>query len=254
MPGPSPRTVVLLAGLETLPGLDRSLRDRGIRPIRIEPFGIRPVPPRRWLPRLARRRAPDTLLVTSRTAVEAGVRPWVRTLAAMPPSLEAWAAGPGTAEALRPVVRGRIRTPSAIGGAAVVRALGPTPRRRILYLRSDRAGPDLARALRARGHIVYDVVAYRLVRLPPLRAPLRQALERARLLVAASPSGIEHLRARMERPAWRRLVADVPVVVLGDRSAKAARRAGFERIVVAPSTEPVRFTRLLLRELGHAGA
>ena len=254
MPGPSRPTVVLLAGPETLPRLDRALRGRGIRPVRLEPFGTRPVPPGRWLSRGVHRPPPDVLLVTSRAAVDAGVRPWVRALGRVPPSLEVWAAGPGTARALRVLVHRRVRTPPTVGGEAVVRALGATPRRRILYLRSDRAGPGLARALRGQGHIVRDVVVYRLVSLPPLPVDSRRALERARLLVAASPSGIEHLRARIGRSAWRRLVAHVPVVVLGARSAAAARRAGFPRVVVAPSTEPVRFTRLLLRELGHAGA
>ncbi len=202
--------------------------------------------------RLERPPLPDTVVVTSRVAVEAGVRPWRRRSRHRAPSLDFWAVGPGTAAALRRAGVRRVHRAALVGARHLARALSPGGPRRIVYFRSDLAGPRLARALRHRGHRVVEVVAYRVRPPPPLTAPARAELARADLLVVTSPSGLLDLRRRLGGPVFSRVSRATPLVVLGDRSRRTARALGFRRVSVAPSTTAQRFTRHLLRELRHA--
>ena len=244
-------TVVLLSSADTLAGIDPRLRRAGVRLVRLTAVEARPVEPARWLGRLARGPPPDTVVVTSRNAVRAGVVPWRRAGSGAPASVEFWAVGPGTASALHAAGIRRVHRPRVAGALAVARAIGRTPRRRVVYFRSDIAGPTLARELRQRGHRVVDVVVYRSVRPHRWSARARRALESADVLVATSPSSLTFLRA-LGRAAFARLASATPLVVLGDRSRRSARRHGFRHISVAPSTTAQRFTRHLLRELRNA--
>lgn len=134
----------------------------------------------------------------------------------------------------------------------MVKALGKGPSRRILYLRSDAAGPRLARALRRNGHRVLDVVVYRLTAPSALTARDRHRLASADLLVVTSPSGLSTLRRRLSRSEFVRLTRSSRLVVLGERSRRAAAGHGFRQTSVAPTSTAQRFTRHLLRELRDA--
>jgi uroporphyrinogen-III synthase len=248
----SPPTVALLSAPDTLEGIDPLLRKAGVRLIRLASVAPRPVDPIDWLPRLRRAPTPDTVVVTSQFAVSAGVRPWRRAAGPLPASLEFWAVGPGTAEALRRVGAGRICRPPTVGAMAIATSLGRTPRRTIVYFRSNVAGPRVARALRLRGHRVVDLVVYRLDTPPPLTARERRKLTAANLLVVTSPSGLLGLKRRLDRRTFSRLRRTARLVVLGERSRWAARRHGFRHCSLAPSTTAQRFTRHLLRELRNA--
>jgi uroporphyrinogen-III synthase len=248
----SARTVVIFAGSATLSGVDRALRNSGIRVLRLRSLETRPVDPGIWLRRLSAFRGPDTALVTSRTAVLAGVVPWLRAEVRRR-SIEFWAVGPGTTAALRAAGLRRIRHPRTLGALGVARALGREGPRRIVYFRSAAAGTRLARELRAQGHEVADLVVYRLDRPAPLGLRACRAVSRADLLVVTSPSGLSELRRQLDRRTFRQLARARPLLVLGERSRRAARGHGFRHISVAPSTTAQRFTRHLLRELDHAG-
>lgn len=254
MARPARPSVVLLSASGSLPDVDRLLRRSGVRVHRIASISTRPVDPRLWRGRLRRAPPPDTVIVTSRAAVEAGVRPWRQARPRLPRPLEFWAVGPGTSEALRQAgVRG-VHRPRRSTAGEIARALPSRPPRCVVHFRSDRAGPRLARALRARGHRVVDLVVYRLQKMPRFTPRERRFLEEAGLLVVTSPSGLEAVRDRLDRPSFFRLTRSARLEVLGERSRRSARLLGFRYVSVAPSTTAQRFTRHLLRELRHARA
>jgi uroporphyrinogen-III synthase len=252
MARPSRPTVALLSAEGTLPGVDALLRREGVRPLRLVSVVPRPVAPDRWAKRLHRWGTPDTVVVTSRAAVFAGVLPWRRRTGRTTVRPEYWAAGPGTADALRRAGVRPVRRPRGMGATAVAEALRRTSPRSIVYFRSNAAGPGLARTLRSQGHRIADLVVYRLVPPPPLSASARRELATTTVLVATSPSALSALRRRLDAPTFARLRRSTNLVVLGDRSRRAARGHGFRHVSVAPSTTPQRFTRHLLRELRDA--
>ena len=246
--------VALVSAPGTLEGVDTRLRRAGIRPVRLRTIEPRSIRPEAWLPALLKRSVPDTVVVTSRAAVTAGVQPWFRAVDVREHPPEFWAVGPRTASALREVGIRRVRRARTVDSSGIARALGSREPRRILYFRSDRAGPGLARDLRRRGHLVLDRVVYRLGTLRSLPTRDREILTQANLVVATSPSGLEALRSRMGRAAFARVSRNVPLVVLGHRSRRAALDFGFRTVSVAPSTNAQRFTYYILQELRRAAA
>lgn len=202
---------------------------------------------------MTRAPAVDTVVVTSRAGVTAGVEPWLKTLPPGPQPCEFWAVGPGTARALRTVGVRRLRRPRTVGALALARELGRETRRTVLYFRSHRAGPGLARSLRSQGHRVLDVVVYRLEPTRTLTAQARRDLAIADLWIATSPSTLATLRESLDRQALSKLCRVAHLVVLGERSRRAASALGFEHVSVAPTTAAQAFTQHLLRELRNVG-
>lgn len=252
MPAGAPPTVVMFSAPGSLQRTDPLLRRAGVRLVRLTSLGSQAVDPATWLPRLTRTPTPDTVVVTSRTAVRTGVRPWRRASGPFPATLEFWAVGPGTAQALRQAGIRRVRRPRTVGAMALASSLVRGPPRSIVYFRSDLAGPRLARTLQDQHHRVVDLVVYRL-RAPARLAPrARRELSAADLLVVTSPSGLTNLHRRLDRRTFAQLSRATRLVVLGERSRRAAEDLGFRRTSVAPSTAPQRFTHHLLRELRDA--
>ncbi len=244
--------IALVSARGTLTGIDARLRRAGVNVVRLRSVEAQPVSPRVWLGPSLRRAPPDTVVVTSRAGVTAGVVPWSRAIPSSLVDTEFWAAGPGTVDALRTAGVRRVRRPAGLGSVAVVSALGARSRRRILYLRSDRAGVELARKLRRRGHRVTERVVYRLRAGRSWTAREKERLARADLLVITSPSGLVQARRQLGRAAFRRLARTARLVVLGSRSRRAAADLGFRRTSVAAPTTAQRFTQRLLQELRHA--
>src|SRR5208282_677151 len=247
------RTIAVLSASGTLEGIDPVLERAGVRVVRISTLESTPVPPERWRSRTAHGRTFDTVVVTSRTGVAAGIVPWLRTSGPRVGSPEFWAVGPGTSLALRGAGVRRVRRPRTAGTPALERALRRTDPRTILYFRSDRAGPVLARSLRRRGHRVSDVVVYRVAAATVLTARDRRRLTAAALWVATSPSSLASLSRGLPAPTWSRLRDTTPLVVLGERSRRAAIGLGVRRVTVVTVTTTQRFTRRLLRVLDHVG-
>ncbi|MGB6501684.1 MAG: uroporphyrinogen-III synthase, partial [Thermoplasmata archaeon] len=140
------------------------------------------------------------------------------------------------------------------GAAALVRSLLREPHRRLLRFRSGRAGPELARELRRNGHRVVDVVVYRTETTPQPAPALRREIGRADLWVVTSPSALSGLRSTLGPRRFRQLGPSARLVVLGERSRRAARGHGFRHVVVVRPSSPQRFTLRLLEELRHASA
>ncbi len=252
---PSARpSIVVLSTPGGLEGIEPPLERAGVRVVRLASAEPRAVPPAAWRGRLLRGPPPDAVLVTSRAAVEAGVRPWRRASGPFLPSVEFWAVGPRTEAALRAAGVRRVRRPPSVGADGVLASWRRRTPRTIVHLRSDVAGPALARALRAEGHRVVDLVVYRLRPPPSLSGRAVRSIRGADLLVVTSPSGLTFLRRRLDRPTFSRLARTVRLVVLGERSGRAARKLRFRHVSVAPTTTAQRFTQHLLGELRHVSA
>jgi uroporphyrinogen-III synthase len=245
-------TIVLLSAPGTLQGVDRPLRRAGVRLVRLVAVEPRAVDPGRWLGRLEKAPRPDTVVVTSASAVTFGVGPWGRASGPFPASLEFWAVGPRTAKEVRAAGVRRAHRPRRTGAAAVAASLARVPPRRVVYFRSDLAGPQLARTLRTQGHRVLDLTVYRIETPPRLTDRDRDQLSRADLLIATSPSSLSSLRRRLDAPTFLRLARTTHLVVLGQRTQRAARGHGFRHTSVVPAATAQRFTRHLLRELRNA--
>lgn len=245
-------TVVLFSAPGTLAGIDPVLERAGVRLVRLDSVHPRPIDPSTWLDRASRTPRPDTVLVTSRAAVSSGVRPWHEASGPSATTVDYWAVGPGTAEALREFGARRVHRPSRVGADGIARSMGPSPARRIVYFRSDRAGDRLARALRRQGHRVVDLTVYRLDLPARMTERARRRLTRADLLVVTSPSGLVHLQRQLGRATFDHVARSTPLVVLGERSMRAAQASGFVRTSVARSTRAPRFARHLLQELDRA--
>ena len=252
MPPHNPRSVVLLSAPGTLGGIDDRLRRAGVRLVRIPSLAIHAVEPSTWLKRLPP--SPTVVIVTSRAGVAAGVVPWIQFTPGGWKGVRFWAAGPGTAAALQAAGIRKVRSPPRAGAAGIARALTQGVPQKIVYFRSDRAGPDLSHRLRQCGHEVVDLVVYRVGELPSLDDRAVRALREADYLVASSPSSLSSLRRRVSAQTFLVLRQRGRLVVLGERSRRAARGHGFRRVALAPSTTAQGFTRYLLRELRDAAA
>lgn len=163
------------------------------------------------------------IVVTSSAAVAAldGAVP--------PPGTDVVAVGDATAEALRDAgipVAWVPRDQSAAGVLAEWEAsAGP-----VLLPQSDLADPLLADGLRARGHEVTVVEAYRTVTLDPPAAAADALADPATVLVVTSPSAVSALRA---------CVVAGPVVAIGERTGRAAGMLGSVTVADRPDADAV---------------
>lgn len=247
--GPA-RSVTIVGSRMALTGLTTRLERRGVTVHRV--VVLVPIPPARAVAAFPPRptTAIDTLVLTSRAGVRSLTRvPGLLAALRRNPGLWVLAVGPGTAAALEQAGLPPDWSPSSGGSSAIAARLLRSPPRRVLYPRSSRAGPRLARLLRRQGHVVFDPITYRVAPAARLGAPdVRRVLEADRLVVT-SPSALSHLRSGLGPASFRRLRARRGIVVLGERSARAARGHGFRGVRRAPTTAEQGFTRFLVREL-----
>lgn len=107
--------------------------------------------------------------------------------------------------------------------------------RRILMPRSDQAGEELPRLLKAAGATVTDVVAYSNAQPDESAGPVFEALLRgeADAITFFSPSAFRHFADTFGREALRRLNARVALAAVGPVTAETIRQAGFNVAVEA---------------------
>lgn len=210
----------------------------------------RPVDPGRLQRRLARMRPVDGVILTSPAAVESFLAPVLsRAWPAHWRGIRYWASGPATARALRRQGGPRAAVGSPEGSEGVYRALARGPPLRLLYPRSDRAGPELARRLRRHGHRIVEVVAYRHERPGRANERDRRWAQRADLIVVTSPSAWDGLRRALGRSGIEALRRSARWVALGPTTARCLRAAGIRAPSVAPGSSAQRFTPFLLGRL-----
>ena len=220
----------IVSAPDALSGAASRLRPQGVRVHRLAAVGFEPEPPDRLRARLDRWGAFDTLVVTSPRAIPAFVRPVIRPKERRRRGLQVWAAGAGSARRLLALGFLTVRRAREEGATALGSALLSGPRRSIVYPRSDRAGPELARRWRRAGHRVLDLVAYRTVlRKLPVRTLRRLGTPRSRVLVT-SPSALSALRSSLSSAGFRRWRRGIRLVALGTRTQRSARGHGFRGV------------------------
>lgn len=128
--------------------------------------------------------------------------------------------------------------PSRANGLAMATEVPLEAGDRVLVVRGDLAGPDLAERLRSRGAEVDDVVGYRTLEAPATsRSLLRQAIDEGPFdaVVFTSGSTVRGLRSLAGSDGVD--VMAIPAVCIGPETAAEARDAGFQVIAVAESQD-----------------
>ena len=251
-PSPPDRRVALIGTAGSLVSLARQLTLRGWRPVRVEAIRTEPVPVRSVPPWLRRRPPADLWIVTSRAVVTTFLArhpDWRRRLRRIPRVV---AVGPDTARALRNIGVTNLERVTHGGSAALLAGLGPVDGARVAYLRSDLAGPDLARQLRARGARVVDRIVYRTrqgTRLPP---PVGDAVGSMPVWIVTSPSALAGFRSMVGPTVFRRYRGTVQGFAIGAGTARAMRQSGLRRVAAPNESTEEGFTRLLENTLGDA--
>ncbi len=165
-------------------------------------------------------KAYNLLVVTSPTAARLMLQQMTSPIQYLPKRLAV--TGPGTAAVLRSFnidtlmptfdysARGLLATlPEDLAG------------QKILRLRSEEAGPELAQALKARGAKVKDLPFYKTTALPPLESP--------------PPHDVVFLASSSAAEAWvRDYASDCPLIAMGEPTAATLRAHGYTPAVVAP--------------------
>lgn len=128
--------------------------------------------------------------------------------------------------------------PSRSAASAIAAELTVRAGDRVLIVRGDLAGPDLAEALRTREADVDDVIGYRTVEAPaPSRDRLRAAMQAGpiRAVIFTSGSTVRGLCALGERESID--VRAIPAVCIGPETATEARSAGFRVLAVSAARD-----------------
>ena len=155
----------------------------------------------------------------------------------MPSGTRLAAVGPATAAVLHDAGFTVDHVPDEYLTVAIAHGLGELHGRRVVLARADAATPDLADALRARGAIVEEVVAYRTLEGPPAAAPaleaaIRDGLRAISLTSGSTARGLARLADRLDADQVRAL-RRLPVFAIGPVTARAAQHAGFAPHAVA---------------------
>jgi uroporphyrinogen-III synthase len=153
----------------------------------------------------------------------------------MPSGTRLAAVGPATAAALSAAGLTVHHVPDEYLTVAIASGLGELRKKRVVLARADAATPDLAEALRARGAIVEEVIAYRTIEGPPsavpaLKAALLGGLDAISLTSGSTARGLARLADGLDAGQARTLKR-LPVFAIGPVTARVAQRVGF-----APST------------------
>ncbi len=155
-----------------------------------------------------------------------------------------WAAiGDASAAALESAGSAIDFRPAAATSRAVAAELPLAPGERVLVVRGDLAGSQLAESLRARGAAVDEVLGYRTVESPPAsRALLPRAMSGPiDAIVFTSGSTVRGL-VGLARAGSFALTA-IPAICAGPSTATAAREAGFSQVVEAAGPGDVALAR-----------
>ena len=147
--------------------------------------------------------------------------------------------GPVTAEAARKAKLPVEYVAVTHNGVALANELGSKLQgSRVLLPRSDRANPDLPTALQRYGAQVTEVIAYRTLRAGEVNhAQLKRIADgQADALLFFSPSAVQHFAELVGAEQLRGIQDKLAMTAVGPVTAKALRKTGVTRTVVAADT------------------
>jgi uroporphyrinogen-III synthase len=192
------------------------------------------------------------VVVASANAARAALAAFERTGSHAATTL--WAAvGEATAEVLAASGVSVSFVASAATGEALAAELPVAAGDRVLVPRADIAGPGLAAALRDRGAIATDTVAYHTEEGPlESRELLAAALDDGPVdaLVLTSGSTARGILALAEDETVRERLRLTPVIAIGVPTADTARAEGFATVIVVPSPAAPALAAFVAESLG----
>jgi hydroxymethylbilane synthase len=232
-----PRVIVTRASGQA-DELASALRSAGLDPVAVPTIAVEFAPPGgdldaaareldiyAWVVVTSTNGARAILKAAERLAIELGAPSWA-------------AIGPATRRALEHAGIEVDLQPSQSSGIAMADQLPVAVGDRVLLVRGDLAGDELAATLRARGAEVDDVVAYRTREAPTTSGPLlRRAIVDGPMaaVVFTSGSTVRGLVALGESESID--IHSVPCVCIGPETAEEARAAGFRILAVSPTPD-----------------
>jgi hydroxymethylbilane synthase len=250
-----PRVLVARASDQAAPLLD-VLEEVGLGAVSVPAIEIEPVEPGGPLDQALVAARPGTwLLITSSNAATATLAGLSRAGVAV--NTFRWAAvGPATAALLRARKIPDPFVPRAATGMALADELPLDADDEVLLPRTDVADDALPTALRARGAVVTELIAYRTIEAPTAsRSILGQAFDDGPVdaIVLTSGSTARGLLALADDGVADRL-RRTPVVAIGEPTAAAARGLGYDAVHVSSSPSIAALARFTAVSLGVEAA
>lgn len=174
------------------------------------------------------------LVLTSANGADALVARLRDTRRLLPATVRVAAVGPATAETLQRAAIRVDHVPATFLTVAIADGLGDVRAQRVVLARADAATPDLRDALRSRGAIVEEVVAYRTIEGPAtsrdlLPHALHADLDGITFTSSSTVRGLMRLASTVDRARARA----VPAFCIGPVTARTARSGGFAVAAVA---------------------
>ncbi len=249
------RRVIVTRAAQQAAGLVAALEAAGVEAIAVPAISVEPEPAGGELDEAARGLADYAwVVITSVNGAQAILAAAARV--STRPDRPRWAAvGQATAGALESAGVTIDLQPQEASGRAIASELPVEAGERVLVVRGDLAGTDLAERLRAKGVIVDDVIGYRTHEAPATSRPLlRRALEAGPIDAIVFSSG-STVRGLATLAAAEALAIDaIPAICAGPRTAGAARAAGFAILAESARPEAAAIARATAEALARTNA
>jgi hydroxymethylbilane synthase len=249
--GPAAPRVLVTRAADQAGELESALRDAGLDPVRVPAIAVEFE--RGELEDAAGRLHSYRWVVTTSAN---GARAILESVGQMEtdPGAPSWAAiGPATRRVLEKAGLEVALQPSQSTGSAMANELPVETGDRILVVRGDLAGDELAVTLGARGAEVDDVIAYRTREAPDSsRHLLRRAAADGPIAAVVFTSG-STVRGLLSLGLAESIdVRSVPSICIGPETADEARVAGFRILAISPAPDSVALATVTAAALAPA--
>jgi hydroxymethylbilane synthase len=227
-----------------------ALRDAGLEPVLVPAIAVEFEPPLGDLDAAARHlHTYAWVVITSANGARALLKAAGRVFTA-PETSKFAAIGPATRGILEDEGIAVDYEPPEASATAMAASLPLDPGDRVIVVRGDLAGAELALTLRARGAVVDDVIAYRTLEAPEgSRVLLRTAATGGPISAAVFTSG-STVRGLVSLGHEESIdVRSFPAVCIGPETADEARMAGFQILAVAPAPDALALATATARAL-----